>query len=65
MYANYLRPLDPMQQKQKDFFFNILGSREKLLQNFTFDLDVLKSISLDKVELEEFGGLIHQRSFAR
>ena len=39
-----------MQQKQKKHIFTILGSRGKLLKNFTFDLDVLKSIPLGEDE---------------
>ena len=47
MYANYPRPLDPMQhKKKKNQNFNILGSRDKGLEIFTFDLNVSKSILL-------------------
>ena len=37
---NYLRPLYIMQWKLKKKNFNKIGSREKPLENFTFDLDV-------------------------
>ena len=51
---NYPRFLDPMQWKQKKkkkkHIFIILGSREKPLENFTFDLDVPKSIFLEEDE---------------
>ena len=39
----YPKALDPMQQKQNQFF-TILGSREKSLEKFSFDFDVPKSI---------------------
>ena len=41
-----------MQQKQKKkiYIFTILGSKEKSLENFTFDLDVPKSIPLGEDE---------------
>lgn len=47
---NYPGPLDPMQQKEKKNIFNILGSKGKSLENFTFDFDVPKSILLSKDE---------------
>ena len=47
---NYLRPLDPIQKKQKKHIFNILGLKGKTLENFIFDLDVLKSIPLGEDE---------------
>ena len=49
---NYPRLLNPMQQKQKKkiYIFTILGSKEKSLENFTFDLDVPKSIPLGEDE---------------
>lgn len=48
---NYPGPLDPMQQKEKKKnIFNILGSKGKSLENFTFDFDVPKSILLSKDE---------------
>ena len=37
-------------KKKKKHIFNILGSRRKTLENFTFDLDVLKSIPLGEDE---------------
>ena len=37
-------------KKKKNIFFTILGSREKPLENFTFDLDVPKSILLGEDE---------------
>lgn len=47
---NYPRSLDLRQwrQKKKKHIFNILGSREKTLKNFTLDLDVPKLIALDE-----------------
>ena len=50
---NYCRPLDPMQWKQKKkkkHNFTILESRGKSLENFTFDLDIPKSILLGEDE---------------
>lgn len=35
-------------KKKKKHIFNILGSREKALKNFTLDLDVPKLIALDE-----------------
>ena len=44
-------PLNPMQRKQKKKKnFTILGSRGKPLEDFTIDLDVLKSILLKEDE---------------
>ena len=46
---NYLRPLDPGSGNKNQNFTN-KGSREKPLQNFTFNLDVPKSIPLSEDE---------------